>query len=86
MAARESMLLADVVREGNFVIDSVSDRDAQNLRLIEACGIAPGVRVRVRKSSAGGSDGYSVRVGRSARAFDLSREVARDVRIIRLAK
>src|ERR1019366_4203078 len=86
MAARESMLLADVVRDGTFVIDSVADRDAQNLRLIEACGIAPGVRVRVRKSSARGSDGYSVRVGRSARAFDLSREVARDVRIIRLAK
>ena len=29
MAARESMLLADVVRDGTFVIDSVSDRDAQ---------------------------------------------------------
>jgi DtxR family Mn-dependent transcriptional regulator len=86
MAARESMLLADVMREGTFVIDSVSDRDAHNLRLIEACGITPGARVRVRKSSARGSDGYSVRVGRSARVFDLSREVARDVRIIRLAK
>ena len=86
MATRESMLLADVEREGTFVIDSVSDRDAHNLRLMEACGIAPGARVRVRKSSAKGSDGYSVSVGRSAKAFDLSRDVARDVRIVRLAK
>src|ERR1017187_2058773 len=51
MAAQESMLLADVVRDGTFVIDSVSDRDAENLRLIEACGITPGARLRVRKST-----------------------------------
>src|SRR5665213_2409963 len=50
MTARESMLLADVVRDGTFVIDSVSDRDAHNVRLIEACGITPGARLRVRKS------------------------------------
>src|SRR5664279_1296508 len=32
MTARESMLLADVVRDGTFVIDSVSEQDARNLR------------------------------------------------------
>ncbi|MGA1982571.1 MAG: metal-dependent transcriptional regulator [Acidobacteriaceae bacterium] len=84
MAAQESMLLADVVRDGTFVIDSVSDRDAESLRLIEACGITPGARLRVSKSAS--SEGYSVRVGRSAKAFDLPREVARDVRIVRLPK
>jgi Mn-dependent DtxR family transcriptional regulator len=31
MAARESMLLADVVEDGTFVIDSVSDRDVESL-------------------------------------------------------
>jgi DtxR family Mn-dependent transcriptional regulator len=86
MAARESMRLADVVQEGTFVIDSVSDRDANNLRLIEACGITPGARLRVRKSVSSGSEGYSVSIGRSAKAFDLSREVAGDVRIVRLPK
>jgi DtxR family Mn-dependent transcriptional regulator len=90
MAARESMLLADVVGDGTFVIDSVSDRDARNLRLIEACGITPGVRLKVRKSKSGRSGGspkgYSVSVGHSSKAFDLSREVAQDVRIVRLAK
>ena len=84
MAARESMVLADLVQGGTFVIDSVSDRDTHNLRLIEACGITPGARMRVKKSAS--TEGYSVSIGRSAKTFDLSREVARDVRIVRLAK
>jgi DtxR family Mn-dependent transcriptional regulator len=84
MAARESMLLADVVGDGTFVIDSVSDRDAQHLRLMEARGMTPGARLRVRSNAT--SEGYSVRVGRSAEAFDLSRAVAQDVRIVRVAR
>ncbi len=84
MAARESMLLADVADEGTFLIDSVSDRDARNLRLIEACGITPGRRLRVRKRTP--SEGYSVSIGRSPKAFNLSREVAQDVRLVRLPK
>jgi len=81
---RESMLLADVVEDGTFAIDSICDRDADNLKLIEACGIAPGARLRVRKNA--GSEGYSVRVGRVPREFDLPREVAQDIRIVRLSK
>ena len=35
----DSMVLSDVDGgQGTFVFDSVSDRDAQNLRLMEACG------------------------------------------------
>jgi len=81
MAARESMVLADVVEDGTYVIDSVADRDEGNVRVIEACGITPGVRLRVRKNAL--SESYSVTAGRSAKAFDLSREVARDVSIVR---
>src|SRR5450631_193115 len=84
MSARESMVLADVVEDGTFVIDSISDRDTHNVRVIEACGITPGARLRVRLSDS--SDGYSVNVGRSSKAIDLSRKVARDVRIVRIAK
>ena len=84
MPARESILLADVVEDGTFVIDSVADRDAHSLRSIEACGITPGARLRVRKSAS--SEGYSVRTGRSSKVFDLSREVARDIRVVRLPK
>ena len=82
---RESIVLADVVEEdGTYVVDSVADRDAHNLRLIEACGITPGARLRVRKIASSG--GYSVRTGRSSKAVELSREVALDVRIVRRTK
>jgi DtxR family Mn-dependent transcriptional regulator len=84
MPARESMLLADVMEDGTFAIDSISDRDVDHLKWMEACGITPGARLRVRKNAS--SDGYSVRIGRSSRDFDLSREVARDIRIVRLPK
>ena len=63
MAAQKSIPLTDVVKDGTFVIDSVSDRDARNLRLIEACGITPGAKLRVRTSSS--QDSYSVSIGRS---------------------
>jgi len=83
MAPQESILLTEVVTDGTFVIESVSDRDARNLRLIEACGITPGAKLRVKKSSS--SEGYSVSIGRS-KAFNLSREVAGDVRILPVSK
>jgi DtxR family Mn-dependent transcriptional regulator len=81
-SARESILLADVVESGTFTIESVSDRNPRNLLLIEACGIAPGARLRIRKTPS--QKGYSVSVGRSSRVFDISRKVAQDVRIVRL--
>ncbi len=84
MATRESILLADVVEDGTFVIESVSDRDAQNLRLLEACGIVPGARMQVSKSAS--LEGYSVRIGRSSKVFALSCEVALDIRIVRPTK
>ncbi len=82
--SRESILLADVVEDGTYVIDSFSDRDAQNLRRIEACGITPGARIWVGKSAS--SEGYSVSLESSSKRFDLAREVARDVRVVRLPK
>jgi DtxR family Mn-dependent transcriptional regulator len=82
--ARESMLLADVAGDGTFAVDSIYDRDARNLKLMETCGITPGARLRVRKNP--NSEVYSVRIGRSSRNCDLSREVARDIRIVRLTK
>ena len=80
MAAQTSMLLSDVQGGGTFVIASVSDRDAGCLRVIEACGMTPGAKLRVKTRAAAG--GYRVSIGRSARTFDLTREVAADVRIV----
>jgi len=84
MALQESILLTDVVADGTFVIDSVSDRDSRNLRLIEACGITPGATMRVRTGAP--KEGYSVSIGGSAEAFDLTREVAGDVRLLAQVK
>lgn len=80
MTARSSILLSDVVQDGTFVIESVSDRDAGILRIIDACGMTPGKRLRVKKDAS--AQGYSVSVGRSSKAFEVPREVAGDVRIV----
>ena len=80
MTARPSILLSDVVQDGTFVIDSVSDRDAGRLRIIEACGLTPGKRLKVRKDAS--AHGYSVSIGRSSKAFEVPREVAGDVSIV----
>lgn len=80
MTARESMLLSDVEQDGTFVIESVSDRNAGRLRLIEACGMTPGRRLKVRKASS--EESYSVSVGSSSKLFEVPREVAGEVRIV----
>ena len=84
MTARESMPLAEVKRDGMFVVESVSDRDASSLRRMEARGVAPGVKIEVKRLS--GTGGLRVRVGRAGKAFDLAEAVAREVRIVRPAK
>jgi DtxR family Mn-dependent transcriptional regulator len=81
MVSRDTIELTDVTEAGSFLIDSISDRNTRTLRVIEACGIAPGVHVRVRRSEA--PKGYVVRVGRSATPIHLSHEVARNVRVLR---
>jgi DtxR family Mn-dependent transcriptional regulator len=80
MPREESILLTEVVTEGTFLIDSVSDRDACTLRLLQSSGIKPGTRMQVKKNAA--VEGYSVRVGRSSKSLDLSREVAHEIRIL----
>ncbi len=77
MAERRSVALAEVTGDGVFVVESVSDRDAARLRVMEACGLTPGARVRV----AAEKDGYRVRVGGKS-AVEVSRDVAGDVRVV----
>ncbi len=78
MIARSSVALNEIARDGMFIVDSVSDRDAGRLKLIEACGLTPGVKVKIKADA---KQGYSVRVRGSAKEFNVSREVAADVRI-----
>lgn len=80
MPARASIPLTEVVEGGTFVIDSVDDRDAQTLRHLEANGIKAGARVRVKGRTA--LESYSISVYGSTKTVDLSREVARQIRIL----
>jgi DtxR family Mn-dependent transcriptional regulator len=80
MPEQASIRLAEVVDGGTFVIDSVDDRDAQTLRELEANGIKAGARLKVKPRTA--VEGYSVSIGKSAKALDLSREMAGDIRLV----
>jgi len=83
MAARESMELAQVGRDGVFVVDSLSDRDAASLRRMESRGVGPGVKIHVKRMKAGG---FEVQAGRDGKPFELTGEAARGVKVQRSAK
>jgi DtxR family Mn-dependent transcriptional regulator len=84
MPRQQSIPLSEAATGGIFIVDSISDRDAPTLRSLKAHGMTPGTRLRIAKSAS--DDLCSVRIGRSARPLDLSREVAREIRILPLAK
>ncbi len=81
MAEAGSIRLTEVMDGGSFLIDSVDDRDVETLRRLEAKGIKAGARLKVRPRTA---EGYRVVVGRSKELVDLSREMAGDIRIVRV--
>ena len=84
MPAQASILLTEVRDDGGaFVIESVGDRDPGTLRRLEALGIKAGVRLRVKPRTQ--QQSYTVCVGRSATAVDLTHEFAGDIRILPLA-
>ena len=88
MPRQASILLNEVVlregQAGSFIVDCISDRHAPTLRSLKASGMTPGAKLRVSKTAK--PEGYSVRVGRSTKSLDLSREMAGEVRIRPLAK
>jgi Fe2+ transport system protein FeoA len=86
MPRQQSIPLSEAATGGIFIVDSISDRDAPTLRSLKASGMTPGARLRIAKSASSGSDCCSVRIGRSAKPLDLPREVAREIRILPLAK
>jgi hypothetical protein len=84
MTEQNSIPLTAVQQEGVFTIDSVSDRDPRTLQQFKASGIKPGARLRVRKKAS--PEGYSVSIGRSSTAFDLSTEAAGGILLLPTAK
>lgn len=79
MPKQNSATLADVQKEGTFVVDSISDWNAPLLKRLKACGITPGTRLRTTKSTS--ENDYAVKVGKSSKTLRLSLDAARAIRI-----
>jgi DtxR family Mn-dependent transcriptional regulator len=79
MPRENSIPLTQVAAEGDFVVDSISDRDASSVKLLRMRGIAPGVRLRVRNPLP--DDGYAVSIGRSEKVLHLSRQASDAIRL-----
>ncbi|HEX4007239.1 MAG TPA: metal-dependent transcriptional regulator [Acidobacteriaceae bacterium] len=78
MPKQISKPLSDVKKDGEFVVDSVSDHDAPLLKLLEAHGIAPGARLEVRSRS---PEEFALRVGSHSKALLFPRALAGAVRL-----
>jgi DtxR family Mn-dependent transcriptional regulator len=78
MSKQASRPLTDIEREGQFVVDSVSDRDAALLKRLKAHGITPGVRLHVTRST---HDELVLRTSGNSKPLHLARSVAGAVRI-----
>jgi hypothetical protein len=81
---QDSIPLTDVMREGIYVVDSVSDHNARILRLLKESGIAPGVRLRVRERPS--IAGCAVSIGRSSKLLNLQQDAANSVRVCPLRR
>jgi DtxR family transcriptional regulator, Mn-dependent transcriptional regulator len=66
------------IKEGRFVVDSVSDQDALLLKRLNAHGITPGARLQV---TSGSPDEFVLRTGSASRALRLSRDLAGAIRV-----
>ena len=78
MLKQVSKSLSDIERDGQFVVDSVSDRDAILLKRLKAHGIAPGKRLRVTISS---QEELVLRADGGFKPLHLPRSIAGAVRI-----
>ena len=78
MSKQASRPLTEIEKEGYFVVDSVSDRDAAVLKKLKAHGITPGVRLHVTRST---HDELVLRTGGGLKTLHVHRAVAEAVQI-----
>jgi DtxR family Mn-dependent transcriptional regulator len=79
MPPQNSRPLTETLEQGAFIVESISDDNAARLKSLRLCGIAPGVRLRVRNRDA--EEGYAVTVGRSTKVLHLSHNSADAIRV-----
>ncbi len=78
MPKQRSKSLANLDGDGDFVVESVSDRDSALLKQLKAHGIAPGSRLRVTKSP---QEEFILKATRQPKSLRLALSVASAVRI-----
>jgi DtxR family Mn-dependent transcriptional regulator len=78
MLNQVSRPLTDIEGEGQFVVDSVSDRDAALLKRLKAHGITPGARLHITRSP---QEELVLRAGGRSKPLRLARSFAGAVRI-----
>jgi DtxR family transcriptional regulator, Mn-dependent transcriptional regulator len=78
MPKTRSESLANLDKDGEFVVESVSDRDSALLKRLKAHGITPGSRLRVTKST---QDELVLQAGNRSKPLHLSLSAAGAVRI-----
>jgi DtxR family Mn-dependent transcriptional regulator len=84
MPKQSSIPLTDARRQGIYLVESISDRNASTVRLLKDSGIAPGVKLRVREKPS--ITTYAVSVGRSSSVLHLQEEAANSIRVCALHK
>ncbi|HTX41550.1 MAG TPA: metal-dependent transcriptional regulator [Acidobacteriaceae bacterium] len=78
MSKQTSRPLSEIEEDGEFLVDSVSDGDSVLLKRLNAHGIAPGVRLRVLRSSQGE---FVLRASRRSKPLQLPLSEVSAVRI-----
>lgn len=78
MPAQHSTPLTEIRRNGEVIVDSVSDRDAALLKKLKAHGVIPGAHLQVSSQS---DEDLTLSAGRAARSLRLPRSLANAVRI-----
>jgi len=79
MPKQNSIPLTEIPNAGEYVVGSLSDRDASILKSLKSSGIGSETRLRVRGRSA--KDGYAVSLAGSKKVLHLSDEAAAAIRI-----
>lgn len=78
MPKQRSKSLASLERDGEFVVESVSDRDSALLKRLKAHGITPGSRLRVTRST---QEELVLQAGNRSKSMRLPLSAAGTVRI-----
>jgi len=78
MPKQRSKSIASLERDGEFVVESVSDQDALLLKRLKTYGVFPGVHIQITRRN---PEEFALRTSGNSRSLILSRDLARAVHI-----